>query len=181
MATSPKYIHNRKLLYFLFIVALTDFLYLVYTNDMTSVALFILVFILTMFFTKNMLIIIFVSFISTNVIKYGLINEYQEGFDGLDDIMEEEDKENNGVDEDEGYENGEPEPPEQPEPPEEAVMSVEGGSKKEGLKPVDTDKNVMEKTDKLILPELEVLERMNKYKPLLDTLNGLSKNMAAFS
>ena len=177
MAVSPKYIHNRKLLYLLFIVAFVDFLYLVYTNDMSSVTVFILVIILTMFFTKNMIIVIFVSFMTTNVIKYGLINEYQEGFGGLEGVMKEEDEENKGVDEDEGFEgeeeleegfeNEETEEPEQPE------MSVEGGTQMEGLKPVDTDK--------LILPELEVLEKMNKYKPLLDTLNGLSKNMAAFS
>jgi hypothetical protein len=134
-----------------------------------------------MFFTKNMIIVIFVSFMTTNVIKYGLINEYQEGFDVLEDVIKEEEKENKGVDEDEGFEGEEPEQPEQPEEPEQPEMSVEGGTQMEGLKPVDTDKHVLGNTDKLILPELEVLEKMNKYKPLLDTLNGLSKNMAAFS
>uniref|UniRef100_A0A6C0DY96 Uncharacterized protein n=1 Tax=viral metagenome TaxID=1070528 RepID=A0A6C0DY96_9ZZZZ len=164
MAVSPKYIHNRKLLYFLFFVAFIDFLYLVYTNDMSSVTFFIMIFIITTFFTKNMIIILFISFISTNVVKYGLINEYQEGFA--------EDEEEN----EEAYVN------ESAEVEEDASkLNVEGGGKKEGLKPIDSDDHTLEKTDKLILPEIEVLEKMNKYKPLLDTLSGLSKNMAAFS
>jgi hypothetical protein len=30
----------------------------------------------------------------------------------------------------------------------------------------------------MILAQEKILERMNKYKPLLDTLNGLTKNIA---
>jgi hypothetical protein len=32
--------------------------------------------------------------------------------------------------------------------------------------------------DKMIIANEKLLERMNKYKPLLDTLQGLTKNMA---
>ena len=32
--------------------------------------------------------------------------------------------------------------------------------------------------DKMMLANEKLLERMNKYKPLLDTLQGLTKNMA---
>lgn len=178
MAITKSYIHNRTLLYFLFIVTFIDFLYLVHTNDMSSVYLFILIFILTAFFTKNMIIICFTSFVLTNVVKYGIINEYTEGFEDNDD----EEKE------DEGFED----PPQEDDgvvedPPQEEDGAVEDPPQEENEGFEENPENVLNEVKKpadseeYIFPEEKILKQMNKYKPLLETLNEFSKNMAVFA
>ena len=229
-------IHNRKILYFVFMVALVDFLYLVYTNDMSSVSIFILIFILTTFFSKNMVVIIFTSFIITNIIKYGMANGIKEGFDGEKEEEEEgfdgeKEEEEEGFDgekeeEEEGFD-GEKEEEEEGFKKKEHMKNKKNESmkdkesKKEYMKNPKTgttkgiekdpfieenspsptqSRNNQSKTkgnhetveglSKLqyesvsnesdLFPEEKVLERMNKYKGLLETLNELSKNMSIF-
>jgi hypothetical protein len=52
-----------------------------------------------------------------------------------------------------------------------------GKQDKDVVKTTDEDREV-DKSDKMILAQEKLLSRMNKYKPLLDTLNGLTKNIA---
>jgi uncharacterized membrane protein len=165
-------IHNRILLYIVFLVAFVDFLYLVSTNDIESASLFGLVCILTAFFSKNMIIILIVAIIITNVLKLGKVRRSKR--EGLAN--------KGGADEDDAddskSENG--------EEPTEAELSVDNSVSKEKFgqdKAVVTttiEDKELAKSDKMILAQEKMLERMNKYKPLLDTLNSLTKNMAAF-
>ena len=68
-------LHNRYLLYAVFIIALIDFLYLGSIRDMTSVFVFVLIGLLVSFFNKNMIIILSSAMIVANVLKYGGINQ----------------------------------------------------------------------------------------------------------
>ena len=65
-------LHNRYLLYILFIIALGNLLILGYENDYYSVSVFILIGFLTSFFSKNMIVIFVMSIAFTAIIKMGL-------------------------------------------------------------------------------------------------------------
>ena len=85
-------LHNRYLLYTVFIIALADFLYLGSIHDMTSVFVFVLVGLLVSFFNKNMIIVLSSGMIVANVLKYGGINQRLviEGFEEeVDEEVEE--------------------------------------------------------------------------------------------
>jgi len=102
-ANSPKGIlHNTKLLYGLFIVSLFNLVVFMSEKDYTSISTFLLVGILLSFFSKNMLIIIFVALVVTNLLKYA--TNLNEGMEGMEE-EEIEDEEKEGMeDEKEGNE-----------------------------------------------------------------------------
>jgi len=185
-------LHNIYILYLIFVIALGDFLYLVYTGDLYSATIFVLVGFLTYFFSKNMIVILFIALAITNIIKCGRCSE--EGFeDG------EGDAEGEGEDKKKSKESMESESTEKPPPTtsvptktptstaDEFSLSVENATneKKEQFgqdtKVVYTSEEDREiqKTEKMMVTQEKMLKSMNKYKPLLDTLNGLTRNIAA--
>ena len=180
-------LHNRYLLYAVFIIALADFLYLGSIRDMTSVFVFVLIGLLVSFFNKNMIIILSSGMIVANVLKYGGINQrlVVEGFE--EGIEDEEDKEDDTSKVD--TEDKEETPKKTSKPKEEKKEKETKDTKetKETKEEFGQDKNVVytsvddmaiTQQDKMMLANEKLLERMNKYKPLLDTLQGLTKNMA---
>jgi hypothetical protein len=92
-------LYNRAILYFISFLAVVDILYFISTNDFYSLLTFILIGILTTFFSKNMIVILVVSLSITHVVKYGNAAYVSEGFkegpdesnDGTKDSKEEED------------------------------------------------------------------------------------------
>ena len=193
-------LHNVYILYLIFVIALGDFLYLVYTGDLYSATIFVLVGFLTYFFSKNMIVILFIALAITNIIKCGRCSE--EGFEGEDEGEEEgEEKpeQDESTIEDEGNEKTEESKKQKPTPTssvptntpsstsEDFSLSVENAAneKKEQFgqdtKVVYTSEEDREiqKTEKMMATQEKMLKSMNKYKPLLDTLNGLTRNIAA--
>lgn len=73
-------LYNRVILYFLSLLAILDIIYFMSTNDGRSLLAFILIAILTTFFSKNMIVILVIALSITHVIKYG--NSAYEGFEG---------------------------------------------------------------------------------------------------
>jgi hypothetical protein len=209
-------LHNIYILYLIFVIALGDFLYLVYTGDLYSATIFVLVGFLTYFFSKNMIVILFIALAITNIIKCGRCSE--EGFedgegdaDAEGDAEGDADAEGEGEDEEKSKES-EAESTEKPKKTEESQkqkttpipttsvptktptstadefsLSVENATneKKEQFgqdtKVVYTSEEDREiqKTEKMMATQEKMLKSMNKYKPLLDTLNGLTRNIAA--
>jgi hypothetical protein len=89
-------IHNKYILYIILFIALVDLYFLTLSGDFVSVSIFILIGFLTTFFSKNMLVILFIAVTVTNILKYGS-NIRQEGFDGKKGKEgEEDDTEDNG-------------------------------------------------------------------------------------
>jgi hypothetical protein len=209
-------LHNIYILYLIFVIALGDFLYLVYTGDLYSATIFVLVGFLTYFFSKNMIVILFIALAITNIIKCGRCSE--EGFEDGEGDAEgkaegEGDAEGEGEDENKDEEKSmesEAESTEKPKKTEESQkptpipttsvptktptstadefsLSVENATneKKEQFgqdtKVVYTSEEDREiqKTEKMMATQEKMLKSMNKYKPLLDTLNGLTRNIAA--
>ena len=163
-------LHNRYVLYLIFIIALGNLLSLGYTRDYYSVSIFVLIGFITSFFSKNMIVILFIAVALSNIIKYGA----KAGVEGMTDEAEV------------GTESAKKSAKKSESESESESLSVETteGSNKEKF---GQDKNViytsdedmeMAKTEKMILSQEKILKSMNKYKPLLDTLQGITKNMA---
>ena len=174
-------LHNRYLLYTVFIIALIDFLYLGSIRDMTSVFVFVLIGLLVSFFNKNMIIVLSSAIIVANVLKYGGINQRLviEGFE--EGVDEEEEtpaptKKAKSKDTDD-KEEPDTEEPDTEEPKKKPSKKEEFGQDKEVVY-TSVDDMAISQQDKMLLANEKLLERMNKYKPLLDTLQGLTKNMA---
>jgi hypothetical protein len=91
---SNSILHNRVLLYALLILALLDLFYLANSRDFTSVTIFILIGLLTSFFCKNMIVILFVSICITHILKYPRSLEGAENMNDDEDKEEKEDMEN---------------------------------------------------------------------------------------
>jgi len=64
-------LHSQVILYFILFVCLGDLFLLSAERDYTSISIFVILAFLTSFFTKNMMIVLFLSLTMTNVIKYG--------------------------------------------------------------------------------------------------------------
>ena len=82
-------LRSKVLLYFLSIVSILNILFFGYIKDYQSVFAFIIIALLMSFFSKNMIIILFVAIALSNLIKFTL----HKRFEGLEN-MEEEKKEN---------------------------------------------------------------------------------------
>jgi hypothetical protein len=180
-------LHNKFVLYLIFIIALGNLLTLVYTYDYYSASIFVLIGFLTSFFSKNMIVILFIAIAFTNIIKYGA----KAGVEGMtsddsDDSNEKESETETDEEESGKKESSKKKSTKKQDTDTKESLSVETneGSNKEKF---EQDKNIvytsdedkeMDKTDKMILSQEKILKSMNKYKPLLDTLQGISKNMA---
>jgi cytoskeletal protein RodZ len=196
-------LHNKYILYFIFFIALSDLLILGYNNDYYSVAIFILIGFLTSFFSKNMIVIMLMAIAFTNII---LIYGRNDRFEGMTTEKTDEEKTDEKTDQETDEETDEKtnekktdnkktdkkkKKKESDEKSNENVdengmLSVETNESSNKEK-FEQDKNVvytseedkeLDKTDKMVISQEKILKSMNKYKPLLDTLQGITKNMA---
>lgn len=94
-------IHNKIILYIIFFISLADLFILLSENDIFSITIFILIGFLTTYFSKNMLIVLFISLVVTNLFKYGS-NITNEGFEE----KEEKEKKEEGFEKEEEDEEG---------------------------------------------------------------------------
>lgn len=72
-------LHNKFVLYFIFVLAVGNLFQFVMMNNLLAAIVFILVGLLTSFFSKNMVVIMVVSMVVSNIFKYGT-NIRMEGF-----------------------------------------------------------------------------------------------------
>lgn len=77
---SHEILHNRPVLYFIFVIAVGNLFNFVFTNDLMSVGVFIAAGLLTSFFSKNMVVIMVVAMVVANVVRFSLFGK--EGFGG---------------------------------------------------------------------------------------------------
>jgi len=191
-------LYNKPLLYAFFIIALIQLVYLLQSGNFYFATILLLVGILTRYFSKNMLVIICVALAATNILMLGpnASKNIVEGFE--DDEEEQETKDEDDDDDDEETEDlsGNTTPTPSSESPLELNNAEESqdldlalnseNRLKESFNKVDLyDKNsVMEyekNSDRVILAQEKMLSSINQYKPLLDTINGISKNMSFFN
>ena len=88
---SKALLHNRFVLYFVFILAIGNIFNYTFSYDLTSVGVFIAAGLLTSFFSKNMIVILVIAMVVSNIFRYG--NRGSEGFkskkDGLENSIDE--------------------------------------------------------------------------------------------
>jgi hypothetical protein len=75
------FLQNRVVLYFIFVIALGNMYSFLMTNDIISLVIFILSGIMTSYFSKNMAVIMCISVVITNILKYGKNAGISEGFE----------------------------------------------------------------------------------------------------
>lgn len=197
-------LHNKYILYFIFFIALGDLLILGYNNDYYSVAIFILIGFLTSFFSKNMIVIMIMAIAFTNIILIYGVDRRIEGMtsEETEEKTDDEKTDDEKTDEektDEEKTDEEKKPDKKKKKKEKkSDENVDENSDENGMLSVETnessnkekfgqDKNIvytseedkeLDKTDKMVISQEKILKSMNKYKPLLDTLQGITKNMA---
>lgn len=64
-------LYNRFVLYIFVFMALVNLMFFASTNDIRSLLTLLIVGFLTSFFSKNMIVILFVSLVFTHILKYG--------------------------------------------------------------------------------------------------------------
>ena len=64
-------LHNQIVLYIFVFMAVIDLIYFASSNDVRSLFTLVIVGFLTSFFSKNMIVIIFISLVFTHILKYG--------------------------------------------------------------------------------------------------------------
>jgi hypothetical protein len=85
-------LQNQFVLYFLFLLALVQIVYLLNIWDLRSVIFFLIVGFLASFFSKNMIVILFITLALTNIMKYG-VRPSLEGMENAEGEKEEEEEE----------------------------------------------------------------------------------------
>jgi hypothetical protein len=143
---------------------------------MTSVFVFVLIGLLVSFFNKNMIIILSSAMIVANVLKYGGINQ-RLVIEGFEEEVDEEEETPKPTPTKKAKSEDTEEETETEEPKKKPSKKEEFGQDKEVVY-TSVDDMAISQQDKMMLANEKLLERMNKYKPLLDTLQGLTKNMA---
>ena len=147
---------------------------------MTSVFVFVLIGLLVSFFNKNMIIVLSSGMIVANVLKYGGINQRLviEGFEeGVDEEVEEPEEKVKVKDKVE-VEIEDETPKKDKKTTKKTSETKEEFGQDKNVVYTSVDDMAISEQDKMMLANEKLLERMNKYKPLLDTLQGLTKNMA---
>jgi len=110
-------LHNRFILYFVFIIAVANLFHFVFSHDLMSVCVFIVAGLLTSFFSKNMVVIMVISIVVTHVVRFGngghegfeskgIEEQFQEALDAIDEVEkmvdeEDEDKKEGNEEEEE--------------------------------------------------------------------------------
>jgi hypothetical protein len=77
-------LYNRIVLYFVFILAIGNLVYLGTSNDLTTIGIFALVGFLTSFFSKNMIVILCIALVVSAISKYGTSIRVSEGMESGD-------------------------------------------------------------------------------------------------
>ena len=190
-------LYNKPLLYAFFIIALIQLVYLLQSGNFYFAAVLLLIGILTRYFSKNMLVIICVDLAATNVLMLGP-NAGRNIIEGFEEGEEESEEETDEDDEDTDVSGNSttPTPTPESENPLELNNAEESNDLdlalnaenrlKESFNKVDLydNKSVMDyekNSDRVILAQEKMLSSINQYKPLLDTINSISKNMSFFN
>ena len=147
-----KILHNRYVLYFILFLALSDLLFLAMGREFVSITVFILSGFVTSFFSKNMMVIMCVAMVISNILRYGTGVRMTEGL-----VSEEKPP----TDE---------KPSAEEKPPAEEKPSTEEKPPAEE-KPSPTSEIQLTEEDKRKF--LENMEKIEMYEPLFNTMDKL--------
>jgi len=101
-SASGKILYNKWILYFIFVVGIYDVVHFYQRGNIMAVAIFVIVGLLTSFFSKNMIVVIVSAIAVSHIVAYG--NKMTEGLDEKEGLGEDEDEnfeEKEGLEEEE--------------------------------------------------------------------------------
>jgi len=190
---NQKLLHNTYILYFIAFLSFGKFFFELMIGDMYYVTVYIIIAFLLSFFNKNMIVILFFSLVFANILKYGDASTL-EGFNSEDesDELNQVDKalgvenktEDEGViDEILGDDEKEKEKKKEKKPKDDESDDESEVAKKKKKKKKhddDLDEDELDNNEKLLKNQELLLKNMKEYKPFLDTIQGLAKNVSGF-
>jgi hypothetical protein len=139
-SVSNPFLYSRAVLYFLVFFTLSEVAYFVNQNDTSSVMTLVLIGLLTSFFNKNMVIILFTALVFTNILRFAMPQQdyiLSEGFEDKPESAPSSDK----------------------------TSSTKTSSDKEKA---DAPLDLKEDFDEFQTVQKKILESMNDLNPLLD-------------
>jgi hypothetical protein len=142
-------LHNKALLYFIFAISFGNFMIELINGDSYFVVIYILIGLLTTFFSKNMIVILAVSVIFANILKYGKASV--EGF---------EEGEENQFSTDEDHNDS----------------HTDVSHNKDHFSNKDLDNMSYNESEKMLENQKELINNMKELKPFMDTIQSLAKN-----
>lgn len=203
---SENILHNTYTLYLIAFISFGNFFMEMMSGNMYFISVYIIIGFLTSFFNKNMIIILFMSLIFANILTYGRSSTV-EGFDGedeeksdLDKALGTEDTKDDGViDKIVGDEKKEKKDKKEKkekkdkkdkkdEDSDEDEESDDEEDKKEKKKKKTKEKFTEQElkhmeykeSEKLLENQNLLLKNMKEYKPFLETIQGIAKNVSGF-
>jgi len=203
---SSSLLHNRFVLYFIFTIALLDIFYLINLKDYTFSSIFVIIGFLTSFFSKNMIVILCIAMSITHILKFGTQGTL-EGFEGDEgdegdekaDTKQQSNTEKNDdkkitITDNSGNKTvsvikdpGSTDVIAGSNPTQDARDAAKSGfatknQGKDGVYVTDEDKNVntVYAEEKLLENQKKLMKKLDKYRPLLDTMNNISKTLAIY-
>jgi hypothetical protein len=150
-------LQNRFVLYFFFFLAFIELLYFLNIGDAMATVVLLLVGFLTSFFSKNMIVVILISLVVTNLIKFG-IKRTMEGMEG-----------NNESDTDKKNESQEDEKEKEKKEKEEKEKEEKDTKSPDNKPTVDENyENLQKEYPQFKVVQQEILDGVKKMAPLLD-------------
>jgi len=171
-------LHNRGVLFALAAVAVTNLFIMLHTGDFRSTAIFVLVGIVTSFFSKNMVVVLTIAIALTSVVKLGSAASFAEGMEDEEEEQEEEEQEGMEDEEEEqegmnygreGMEDGEE------DEDEEGMANEQSNS----MGPGDYVSELAADSNELIELQKKIIGQFNEISPYLNKAEGLVEKMDA--
>jgi hypothetical protein len=182
------WLHNVYVLYFIFLIALGNAYYLLLSSEWYYLTIFVIIGYLTSFFSRNIIVILCIAMATTNILRVG-IKTTMEGFENDKEEKEEKEKEekeemtNNKKSVEEALEENEKK---ELDSDYENPTQESKNKKKDGFQygvyttMDDMDINqVYKDKDKILKNQEKLLKNLNQYKPLLDTINSITKSVSS--
>jgi len=160
-SASGKILTNKWILYFIFVIGIFDVIHFYQRGDITSVAIFFIVGLLTSFFSKNMIVIIVVAIAISHLVAYG--NKMTEGLENEEDAEE---------DVEEGLENEE-DAEEEEEEAKDSFTAIKDTAKTVDLMKTGNASDLSSQTSDLLKKQKELMKNMNQLEPLLKKAENL--------
>jgi len=173
-SASGKILTNKWILYFIFVIGILDVINFYKLGDITSVAIFFIVGLLTSFFSKNMIVIIVVAIVVSHLVAYG--NKMTEGLENEEDAEEDveeglENEEDAEEDVEEGLENEED--AEEEEEAKDSFTAIKDTAKTVDLIKTSHASDLSSQTSDLLKKQKELMKNMNQLEPLLKKAENL--------
>ena len=174
-SASGKILTNKWILYFIFVIGILDVINFYKLGDITSVAIFFIVGLLTSFFSKNMIVIIVVAIVVSHLVAYG--NKMTEGLENEEDAEEDveeglENEEDAEEDVEEGLENEE-DAEEEEEEAKDSFAAIKDTAKTVDLIKTNHASDLSSQTSDLLKKQKELMKNMNQLEPLLKKAENL--------